>query len=79
MDTRYMYPTYLMQGTQYASYSRLLPLLPTLLHSYSTSSLHHLPTYITLITVFISFHFLFLFQLLRAHRDLSFPFLSSQT
>lgn len=44
-------PTYLMQGTQHASLSRLLLLYSTaLLLYFITSSLHHLPTYMYLPT-----------------------------
>lgn len=57
-----MYPTYLMQGTQYASLSRLLLLYSTL--TLLDHFITYLPTYITLITLisynrfhFISLHF----------------------
>lgn len=69
-----MYLTYLMQGTQYVSLSRLLLLhfitaSPTYLYLHNSYNRFHFISF-----NFISFSFQFHFQLLRAHRDLSFSF-----
>lgn len=82
MDTCTLPPTYTLGTYALCKEHNTYPFpTPTaLLLYFITSSLHHfityLPTYITLITAFLSFnlfsfHFL---QLLRAHRDLSFSF-----